>query len=35
MDTSLKRFYKRFDIRRMNLNELAIFENIDDGLGVG
>jgi len=35
MDTSLRRFYKRFDIRRMNLNEQAIFEKIDDGLGVG
>lgn len=35
MDTSLRRFYKRFDIRRMNLNEQAIFEKIDDGLGEG
>ena len=35
MNTNLRRFYKRLNIRRMNLNEQAIFEKIDDGLGVG
>ncbi len=35
MNTGLRRFYEHFDIRTMNFNEQAIFEKIDDGLGVG